>query len=77
MAEPFAPSEEYVLHCDVPVCPAQLSMVSGVNRSEHGWGRVSAYGGTIEPDYVVTEVADYDLCPVHYQEVLSVLRGRP
>ena len=70
-----APSEEYVLHCDVPTCPAQLSMVAGVNRSEHGWGRISAYGGTITPDYITTEVSDYDLCSVHYQEVLTVLRG--
>jgi hypothetical protein len=70
----FAPSEEHTLICDVPNCQAALSMVSGVPRSEHGWGRISLYGGTAAADYVVTEVRDYDLCAGHYKAVMAVLR---
>jgi hypothetical protein len=45
-----------------------------VNRSEHGWGRVSVYGGTVNNDGgVITEMSDHDLCPAHYQKVLDVL----
>lgn len=62
----FAPSEEFQLLCDVPTCPAQLSMVADVPRSEHGWGRLSVYDDAT--------ASDYDLCPVHYQAVLGILR---
>lgn len=64
-----APSEEFVLHCDVAGCPAQLSMVAGVARSEHGWGRVSAYGDD-------NSAQDYDLCTEHHAAMNAVLEGR-
>lgn len=66
-----APSEEFVLHCDIPTCPAQLAMVGGVPRSEHGWGRLSLYD-----DYHgegLFGARDYDLCQVHLEEVKRVL----
>lgn len=67
----FAPSEEMVLHCDVPGCEASVSMVSGVPRSEHDWGRLSVYGdGSFGPD---TTSTDYDLCAEHYRAVKDVL----
>lgn len=57
----MAPAEEFVLHCDTPDCEASLSMVSGVPRSEHGWGRMSVYldGG----------IRDYDLCTEHWKQL--------
>lgn len=61
----LAPSEEYSLLCDVPGCTASLSMVSGVAREEHGWGRLSRYVGCT--------VVDYDLCAEHNTAVQEVL----
>lgn len=59
-----APSEEFVLTCDVSGCPAQLSMVSGIPRHVHGWGRLSLDTHT---HY------DYDLCSKHLRMVQLVL----
>jgi len=60
-----APSGEMILHCDAPRCTASLSMLAGVPREEHGWGRATFYspGG----------VADYDLCTTHYRRVMEAL----
>jgi hypothetical protein len=63
----FAPSEELPLYCDVLICPAVLTMVSGVDRAEHGWGRISVYSGP----YGQT---DWDLCPEHFGAVVAVLQ---
>lgn len=83
----FAPSEEVVLHCDVPGCQAQLSIVFDVSRSEHDWGRVSVYedwNHNIEAlatrDKVIgmklaTAVRDYDLCAEHYRGLRAFLEG--
>ena len=59
-----APSEEFVLHCDVPGCWGQVSTLSGIAREEHGWGLVTL-GGTLD--------GDYDLCPVHLQKLKDAL----
>lgn len=61
-----APSEEAIIYCDVPDCAAQLSMVFGVSRSLHGWGRMSWYDerGT----------HDYDLCSQHAKVIKAVLK---
>lgn len=67
--EHFAPSEEFVLHCDIPGCQASVSLVGGVARSAHGWGRVSIYADAS------ADTADYDLCSEHYLQVTSVLWG--
>jgi len=67
MSDDFAPSEEYTLLCDVPDCEASVAMVSGVDRSEHRWGRISVYtNGLTFPD-------DYDLCPTHFSAIKDVL----
>jgi hypothetical protein len=58
----FAPSEEFALFCDVPGCSGALSMVAGVSRDQHGWGRITVY-----------DDADYDLCPEHYRQIREVL----
>ena len=63
-----APSEEAVLHCDIPGCDQQLSMVNGVPRFEHGWGRSTVY--TSGESYT-----DYDLCPQHFKALEAVLKG--
>ena len=63
-----APSDEAILHCDIPGCDQQLSMVNGVPRFEHGWGRVTVYG----EQQVVT---DYDLCIAHNKALDAVLKG--
>lgn len=67
MTEP-APSEESVLHCDIPGCEQQLSMVNGVPRFEHGWGRTTIYEGA-------QDIKDYDLCPQHFKALTAVLKG--
>ena len=63
-----APSDEAILHCDIPGCEAQLSMVNGVPRFEHGWGRSTIYSGA-------QETTDYDLCPQHFTALEAVLKG--
>lgn len=63
-----APSDEAILHCDIPGCEAQLSMVNGVPRFEHGWGRSTVYEGA-------QNVKDYDLCPTHFKALSAVLAG--
>ena len=65
----FGPSEELGLLCDVCQCDAALSMISGVDRSEHDWGRLSVY-------LPYEGVRDYDLCQEHYNAVTDVLEGR-
>lgn len=63
-----APSDEAILHCDIPGCEAQLSMVNGVPRFEHGWGRTTVYEGA-------QNIKDYDLCPTHFKALTAVLAG--
>ena len=62
------PSDEAILHCDIPGCEAQLSMVNGVPRFEHGWGRSTIYSGA-------QEIKDYDLCVTHFKALDAVLKG--
>lgn len=64
---PVAPSDEMTLHCDAHDCAASVSMVPGVSREEHGWGRMSIYGKA------PLAFADYDLCPEHLQRTLEVV----
>ena len=59
-----APSEEFILHCDVPGCWGQLSMIADIPRKDHGWGCINV-GGTV--------TGDYDLCPVHLQKLKDAL----
>lgn len=66
MNEIYAQSEEFTLHCDIPQCTAQLSMVAGIARSEHNWGRISIYHDQPAPQ-------DMDLCPRHYREMLAAI----
>jgi hypothetical protein len=61
----FAPSEEMTLHCDAPQCVASVSLVSGVKRSAHDWGRITLYTDSAG--------TDYDLCPRHHKAVLDGL----
>lgn len=70
-----APSEEFSLLCDVVGCHSALSMVSGVPRSEHGWGRMSLYDDRATPvgGLSFSQAQDYDLCPHHLSELLKVL----
>ena len=63
-----APSDEAILHCDIPGCEAQLSMVNGVPRFEHGWGRTTVYEGA-------QNIKDYDLFPTHFKALTAVLAG--
>ena len=65
-----APSEEFVLHCDVQWCPARLAMISGVTRESHGWGRMSVYLNQ------TGETEDYDLCPRHVGDLRRLLAGK-
>lgn len=67
----FAPSEEMILHCDVPGCPSQLSMIAGIPRAEHRWGRVTMYETAPELPW-----GDYDLCSDHFKALQAVLRGQ-
>jgi hypothetical protein len=62
----FAPSEEMQIFCDVPKCDAVLSMVAGVPRSEHGWGRATIYDG-------ISDSRNYDLCTDHFLKVLDAI----
>ena len=68
LTDQFAPSEEFVLHCDVLNCMAQVSLVSGVPRSAHDWGRVTVYGED-------NAAHDYDLCSEHNKAMNDVLTG--
>jgi hypothetical protein len=71
-----APSEEMIIHCDIPGCEAQVSMVSNVARKEHGWGRLSVYTDPGAAGVVGHAVTDHDLCVEHNQQVTAVLRGQ-
>lgn len=82
-----APSEEFVLHCDVKGCQAQVSMVSGVTRSEHDWGKAIVClnqppptlrdGTPIISGVPLEDWGDYDLCPEHYRGLKDFLGGPP
>lgn len=63
-----APSQEFTLLCDVPGCDAALSMVAGVPREDHGWGRMSFYREN--------QAIDYDLCLEHSKKVTEALGGQ-
>lgn len=64
MTDQFAPSEENTLYCDARPCTAAVSMVNGVPREDHGWGRLTLYE---DPG------KDYDLCPWHLKKITEVL----
>lgn len=68
-----APSEEFILHCDIPGCEAQLSMVAGIPRSEHGWGRCTIHT-PLSSDWSFGQ--NYDLCAQHYRGLRDFLDGQ-
>lgn len=65
----YAQTEELQLICDIPYCQSQLSLISGVDRSEHGWGRISVYATPTDP----YTVRDYDLCQEHNTQLINLL----
>lgn len=69
-----APSEEIGLLCDIPGCESSLSLISGVDRSEHGWGRITVYQG-LSGGSSFPMTCDYDLCTLHNRALNQVLQG--